>query len=254
MVEEFVDVTLGALEPQQFAHAARPKHVVPHEAGVVQRGKPHKTSIARKSFEGWNHRVTTAEQVNQTLAAQSVSTLVGDLVEYLVLTIGEPLQNGDQAFSVCRARFHFLPFVFLFGVLKDDGKLVSIPSQNAGCVFEGSTLFESDSRHHEGVATLSDTQERGLASRDTSDFEYLDCSERSQPKVPLEDFVERDVVLHQPVESGAAIGQNERSLDADRTVIRSAQSAQMPEHCPRLNYHLLGHSVGCRDHVHTEHA
>ncbi len=73
VVEEFLGIFLGALEPEQLAHAAGAENVVPHHAGVGERVEADIGAVARIGLLHRQHRVARAIEMDQTLVGERLA-------------------------------------------------------------------------------------------------------------------------------------------------------------------------------------
>jgi hypothetical protein len=110
MVEEFLGVVFGALQPQQFAHAARAEHVVPHQARIGERVEPDIGAVARKRFLARQHRVAGTVEMNQAAVGERTGELGRHRVEGLLVGFCGLLGEFDQAADVKRGHGCDMPF------------------------------------------------------------------------------------------------------------------------------------------------
>src|SRR5574337_2233140 len=111
MVEDFFGVVLGAFEPQQFPHAARPKHVVPHDARIGERVEADIGAVARECLLHRQHRMPRAIKVDEPLVGERVGEDGGGALKGLLIGVRRALGDVDETVDI-ESGHKFLPFQF----------------------------------------------------------------------------------------------------------------------------------------------
>src|SRR5574337_328853 len=111
MVEEFFGIILGAFEPQQLPHAARPKHVVPHDARIGERVEPDIGAVARECLLHRQHRMSGAIKMHEAMIGERICEGGGGALKRLLIGVGRALRDLDKAADV-ESGHKFLPFQF----------------------------------------------------------------------------------------------------------------------------------------------